>query len=70
MFENRVTTKVFGRKWKEAAGGWRRLRNEEIYSLLFLIIMTCYYDDHIMKDKIGATCNVLAICIGRFGGKS
>jgi hypothetical protein len=32
-FENRVLRKIFGPKWKEVTGEWRRLHNEELYDL-------------------------------------
>jgi PAS domain-containing protein len=31
--ENRVLRRIFGRKRKEVAGGWRRLHNEEFHNL-------------------------------------
>jgi hypothetical protein len=37
VFENRVLRRMFGSKREDMAGGWRRLRNEEllnVYSLL------------------------------------
>jgi hypothetical protein len=33
MFENRVVRRIFGRKTEEAAGGWRKLHNEELRNL-------------------------------------
>jgi hypothetical protein len=33
MFENRVLRRIFGPKREEVAGGWRRLRNEELHNL-------------------------------------
>jgi hypothetical protein len=33
MFENRVLWKIFGSKWKEVTGEWKRLHNEELYAL-------------------------------------
>jgi adenine-specific DNA methylase len=30
VFKNRVLRKVFGPKWDEVTGQWRRLRNEEL----------------------------------------
>jgi hypothetical protein len=33
MFENRVRRKIFGSKWDEVRGEWRRLHNEELYDL-------------------------------------
>jgi hypothetical protein len=31
--ENRVPTRIFGRKRKEVTGGWRRLHSEELLTL-------------------------------------
>jgi hypothetical protein len=33
MFENGVLRRIFGPKRKVVAGGWRKLRNEELYTL-------------------------------------
>jgi len=33
MFENRVLRIMFGSKREEAAGGWKRLHNEELHKL-------------------------------------
>jgi hypothetical protein len=33
VFENRALRKIFGHKMEEVAGGWRRLRNEELHNL-------------------------------------
>jgi hypothetical protein len=33
VFENRVMRRIFGPKRDEAAGGWRRLKNEELHNL-------------------------------------
>jgi hypothetical protein len=33
VFENRVLRRIFGPKREEVAVGWRRLHNEEIYSM-------------------------------------
>jgi hypothetical protein len=33
VFENRVLRRIFGPERKEVAGGWRRLRNEELHNL-------------------------------------
>jgi hypothetical protein len=37
VFENRVLRKIFERKRDEVTGKWRRLHNEEVCVLLFLI---------------------------------
>jgi hypothetical protein len=33
MFENRVLRRIFGPRREKVAGGWRRLRNEELHNL-------------------------------------
>jgi hypothetical protein len=33
VFENRVLRRIFGPKWDEATGDWRRLHNEELNDL-------------------------------------
>jgi hypothetical protein len=34
--ENRVLRRIFGPKWKEVTGGWRKLHNEELCDLYSL----------------------------------
>jgi hypothetical protein len=33
MLKNRVLKRIFGPKREEVAGGWRRLRNEDLHNL-------------------------------------
>jgi hypothetical protein len=33
MFENRMLRRIFGRKWDEVTGEWRKLHNEELHDL-------------------------------------
>jgi hypothetical protein len=33
VFENRVLRRIFGPKWDEVTGEWRRLDNKELYAL-------------------------------------
>jgi hypothetical protein len=33
VFENRVIRRIFGPKWDEVTGGWRKLHNEELHGL-------------------------------------
>jgi hypothetical protein len=33
VFENRVLRRIFGPKWDEVTGGWRKLHNEEFHDL-------------------------------------
>jgi len=35
VFENRVLRRIFGRKWDEVTGEWRKLRNEELNPLAY-----------------------------------
>jgi hypothetical protein len=35
VFENRVLRRIFGPKWAEGTGEWRKLHNEELYALYF-----------------------------------
>jgi len=37
VFENRVLRRVFGRKRDEVTGDWRKLHNEELRDLYFLL---------------------------------
>jgi hypothetical protein len=31
VFEDRVLRRIFGSKWEEVAGGWRKVQNEELH---------------------------------------
>jgi hypothetical protein len=33
MFENRVLRRIFGPKWDEVTGDWRKIHNEELNEL-------------------------------------
>jgi hypothetical protein len=33
VFENRIASRLFGPKREEVAGGWKRLRNEELHNV-------------------------------------
>ena len=33
VFENTVLRRIFGSKWDEVTGGWRKLHNEELNDL-------------------------------------
>jgi len=35
MFQNRVLRRIFGPKWNEVIGEWRKLHNEELNDLYF-----------------------------------
>jgi hypothetical protein len=53
VFENRVLWRIFGPKREKVAGGWRRLRNEELHNLYASpnIIMKIK-----LRDKACSTC--------------
>jgi hypothetical protein len=38
MFENRILRRICGPKRKEVAGGWRKLRNEELHNVSPIIV--------------------------------
>jgi hypothetical protein len=33
VFENRMLGRIFGLKWDELTGGWKKLHNEELHKL-------------------------------------
>jgi hypothetical protein len=33
VFENRVLMRIFGPKWVDVTGGWRKLHNDELHNL-------------------------------------
>jgi hypothetical protein len=35
VFENRVLRRIFGSKWEEVIGEWRKLHKDELYALYF-----------------------------------
>jgi hypothetical protein len=35
VFENRVLRRIFGSKWDEILGGWRKLYNEGFYNFYY-----------------------------------
>jgi len=39
LFEHRVLRRIFGLKKEEVKGKWRRMHDEELYSLYFLPIL-------------------------------
>jgi hypothetical protein len=54
VFENRVLRKIFGPKWDEVTGEWRRLHDEELCAL--------YYSPNIIwvinsKIQMGKACS-------------
>ena len=54
MFENRVLRRIFGPKWDEGTGEWRKLHNEELNDVL--LTQHCS-GDKIEKNEMGGTLN-------------
>jgi hypothetical protein len=52
MFENRMLRKIFGPEGNEVAGGWRKLRNEELCDLYSFRKYNCKYqvEEHEMVE--------------------
>jgi hypothetical protein len=50
VFENRVPRRIFGPKREGAAGGWRRLQNEELHNMYTSQILL---GDEIKEDEVG-----------------
>jgi hypothetical protein len=52
--ENRVLRRIFGPKWEEVAGDWRRLHNEELHKLYTSL---SDWSGKIKEDEMGGTCS-------------
>jgi len=55
VFENRVLRGVFGLKWDEVTGGWRKLHNKELNDLYCSLDIV--YGDQIEKNEVSKTCS-------------
>jgi hypothetical protein len=74
VFENRVLRKIFGPKWDEAIGGWRKLHNEELRNLycspsMIRIIKSrrMRWEGHVAR--MGTKRNAYRILVGKPEGK-
>jgi len=54
VFENMVLRRIFGPRWDEVTGEWRRLHNEELNDLYFLPNIGRVIK--IEKNKMGRAC--------------
>ena len=70
VLENRVLSRIFGPKWDEVRGEWRKLHNEKLNDLYSL---TKYYlSDQIEKNELGEAYSMYGghkRCIQGFGGE-
>jgi hypothetical protein len=71
VFENRVLRRIFGRKWDEVTGEWRKLHNGELHNL--------YSSPDIIRQiksrrmRVGGACGTHGRgekCVQGFGGKA
>jgi hypothetical protein len=55
MFENRVSSRIFGPKRDEVTGSWSKLHNEELHYLYSS--PGCNYNDGVKEDEMGKPCS-------------
>jgi hypothetical protein len=74
VFENRVLRRIFGPKWDEVTGGWRKLHNEKLnklYSSPSIIRVTksrrMRWSRHVAR--MGEKRNAFRILVGKPEGK-
>jgi hypothetical protein len=70
VFENRVQRRIFGQKRDEVTGGWRKLHNEELHNLNFLLSIIRMTKSRRMRWAghvawIGAKQNAHRILVGK-----
>ena len=75
MFENRVLRRVFGRKRDEVTGDWRKLHNEELRDLYFLLNIVRVVKSRRMRwaghvARLGEGRGVHRVLMGKPEGKN
>jgi hypothetical protein len=71
--ENRVLRRIFGPKWEEVAGSWRRLHNEELHNLYTPPHIIRVIKSRTMKweedlTRMGRMRNAYSILVGKPAG--
>ena len=70
VFENRVLRRVFGPKRDDVTGEWRKLHNEELYSLPNIVLVvksTMRWAGHVARMEEGR--DVHRVLVGKLEGK-
>jgi hypothetical protein len=70
MFEIRVLRQIFGPKWDEVTGDWRRLHNEELNDLYFSPNVIRVTKSRNIRCPGHGTCMGEGRCIQGFDGKT
>jgi hypothetical protein len=74
VFENRVLRRIFGPKRDGAAGGWRKLHNEDLHNLYYFPSMIKIIKSRRMRwaghvARLGEKRNVYRLLVGNPEGK-
>jgi hypothetical protein len=74
VFQNRVLRRIFGPKWDEVTGGWRKLHNEELHNLYSSPSIIRNIKSRRMRcaghvERMGESKNVYRLLVGKPGGK-
>jgi hypothetical protein len=71
VYENRVLRRIFGPKWEEITGKWRRLHKDGLYALYSS--SNTFAGDQIKTNEMGMACSKygrLGMCIQGSGGET